>query len=150
MLTAESRHGKEDAIFDPGLISSVVIVVDIRGGKFLLFQSSQRQGLDAALAYSRLHSKQPTGICYLTSLPSSTMSHSFCDENQGTIGLAFTWILLSFGILTVSLRIYVRSGVNGKIGWDDYTAVASLVSTPSYLRFAFTSVVARFPTLETA
>ncbi|KAF6223002.1 hypothetical protein HO133_001053 [Letharia lupina] len=73
------------------------------------------------------------------------MSHSFCDENQGTIGLAFTWILLSFGILTVSLRIYVRSGVNGKIGWDDYTAVASLVSTPSYLRFAFTSVVARFP-----
>ena len=64
------------------------------------------------------------------------MARSFCDENQGIAGLAITWILLSVGVLTVSLRIYVRSGVSRKIGWDDYTAVASLVSVPSSLRFA--------------
>ena len=65
------------------------------------------------------------------------MARSFCDENQGIAGLAITWILLSIGVLTVSLRIYVRSGVSRKIGWDDYTAVASLVSILSSLRFAF-------------
>lgn len=59
------------------------------------------------------------------------MPNAFCDENEGTVGLAFTWILLSIGILTVSLRIYVRLGPNRKIGWDDYAAVASLVSLPS-------------------
>lgn len=76
------------------------------------------------------------------------MPSSFCDENDGTVGLAFTWILLSIGILTVSLRIYVRSGANRKIGWDDYTAVASLVSLPSFLRFAFTFIIAQFHTPE--
>lgn len=69
------------------------------------------------------------------------MPSSFCDENQGTVGLAFAWVLLSIGILTVSLRIYVRSGVNRKIGWDDYTAVASLVSISCCLRSAFTFVL---------
>ena len=63
------------------------------------------------------------------------MPNSFCDENEGTVDLAFTWILLSIGILTVSLRIYVRSGANRKIGWDDYAAVASLVSLPSVSAF---------------
>ena len=62
------------------------------------------------------------------------MPHSFCDKNQGTIGLVLTWIILSIATLTVSLRVYVRSDVNRKIEWDDYTAMASLVSTPSYLR----------------
>ena len=61
------------------------------------------------------------------------MPDSFCDENQGLIDLALTWVLLSIGILVVSLRIYVRSGANRRIGWDDYTAVASLVSTPSHM-----------------
>lgn len=65
------------------------------------------------------------------------MARSFCDENQGIAGLAITWILLSVGVITVGLRIYVRSGVSRKIGWDDYTAVASLVSVPSSLRLAF-------------
>lgn len=55
------------------------------------------------------------------------MPDSFCDQNEGIAGLVCTWILLSIGILTVSLRIYVRSGVNRKIGWDDYTAVAGLI-----------------------
>lgn len=65
------------------------------------------------------------------------MARSFCDENQGIAGLAVTWILLSLGILTVSLRIHIRSGVSRKIGWDEYTAVASLVSIPSSLCFPF-------------
>ena len=60
------------------------------------------------------------------------MPNSFCDQNEGTVGLAFAWILLSIGVLTVSSRIYVRSGANRKIGWDDYAAVASLVSLPSF------------------
>ena len=77
------------------------------------------------------------------------MPGPFCDENQGTIGLAFTWILLSIGILVVSLRIYIRSGVNRKIGWDDYTAVASLVSTLSCLHSVFSSSGRTVSALET-
>ena len=70
------------------------------------------------------------------------MPDSYCDDNEGIAGLVCTWILLFIAILTVSLRIYVRSGVNRKIGWDDYTAVAGLVSTPSCLRSAQACVIA--------
>lgn len=34
------------------------------------------------------------------------------NKNQGTISLALTWMLLSITVLTVALRIYVRSGPN--------------------------------------
>ena len=54
----------------------------------------------------------------------------YCKANQGTITLALTWGLLCIGILVVSLRLYLRLGPRYKIGWDDYTAVASLVSSP--------------------
>lgn len=64
-----------------------------------------------------------------SSMSSSTQSSTHCEANQGVVGLAFTWILLTIGIIAVSLRLYVRLGIRHNIGWDDYTAVASLVST---------------------
>ena len=54
----------------------------------------------------------------------------YCKASKGTITLALTWGLLCIGILVVSLRLYLRLGPRYKIGWDDYTAVASLVSAP--------------------
>ena len=63
--------------------------------------------------------------------PSSTATTTYCNANQDTIGLAFTWTLLAIGIVVVSLRLYVRLGLRHNIGWDDYTAVVSLVSRTS-------------------
>ena len=63
----------------------------------------------------------------------STAVSRYCRANQGTINLAIIWALLSIGILVMSLRLYVRFGPRYKIGWDDYTAVASLVSSPIML-----------------
>ena len=62
-------------------------------------------------------------------VPSSSAASTYCDENQGITGLVFTWLLLAIGIIVVSLRLHVRLGLRHNIGWDDYTAVASLVST---------------------
>ena len=63
-------------------------------------------------------------VSYLPGPPSSS---ALCHENQGAICLAVTWILLTIGIITVSLRLYVRLDIRHNVGWDDYTAVASLV-----------------------
>ncbi len=60
---------------------------------------------------------------------SSSAASAYCDANQGTIGLVFTWLLLAIGIIVVSLRLRIRLGLRHNTGWDDYTAVASLVST---------------------
>lgn len=60
---------------------------------------------------------------------SSSAASAYCDANQGITGLVFTWLLLAIGIVVVGLRLYVRLGLRHSIGWDDYTAVASLVST---------------------
>ena len=60
-------------------------------------------------------------------LPSSAASNVDCKVNQGIIGLVMTWILLAVGILTVTLRAYVRLFVRRNFGWDDYMAAASLV-----------------------
>ena len=54
----------------------------------------------------------------------------YCKANQGTITITLTWGLLCIGILVVGLRLYLRLGPHYKIGRDDYTAVASLVSSP--------------------
>ena len=56
------------------------------------------------------------------------MMSSRCSTHQGTVPLIVTWMLLSIAIITVCIRIYVRLHVRRNIGWDDYTAVASLVS----------------------
>ena len=72
------------------------------------------------------HSAQPIDMY-------STAVSDYCRANQGTITLAITWALLSIGILVVSLRLYVRFGPRYRIGWDDYTAMASLVSSPILL-----------------
>ena len=137
--------GDEDGKRYADLIFSVAMVVHVRGETLCLFQSDQGNFFVPEAAFTLylrvLVSSSLTGNCNLRFLPSSAMPSSFCDENQGTIGLTFAWVLLSIGILIVSLRIYVRSVVNRKIGWDDYTAVASLVSISSCLRSAFTFVV---------
>ena len=59
----------------------------------------------------------------------SPAASAYCDANQGITGLVFTWLLLAIGIIVVSLRLRIRMGLRHKIGWDDYTAVASLVSS---------------------
>lgn len=59
----------------------------------------------------------------------STAVSDYCRANRGTITLAITWVLSSIGILVVSLRLYLRFGPRYKIEWDDYTAMASLVSS---------------------
>ena len=51
-----------------------------------------------------------------------------CDEDQGSVPLALTWILLSLATITVALRLYVRLSLHRHISPDDYTALASLVS----------------------
>ena len=63
----------------------------------------------------------------------STAVSDYCRANRGTITLAITWVLSSIGILVVGLRLYLRFGPRYKIGWDDYTAMASLVSSPILL-----------------
>ena len=62
-------------------------------------------------------------------ISSSSAASAYCDANQGLTGLVFTWLLLAIGIIVVSLRLRVRLGLRHNVGWDDYTAVASLVST---------------------
>ena len=62
-------------------------------------------------------------------ISSSSAASAYCDANQGVTGLVFTWLLLAIGIIVVSLRLRVRLGLRHNIGWDDYTAVTSLVST---------------------
>lgn len=62
-------------------------------------------------------------------ISSSSAASAYCDANQAITGLVFTWFLLAIGIIVVSLRLHVRLGPRHNIGWDDYTAVASLVST---------------------
>lgn len=62
-------------------------------------------------------------------ISSSSAASAYCDANQGITGLVFTWLLLAIGIIVVSLRLRIRLGLRHNIGWDDYTAVASLVST---------------------
>lgn len=133
-LRAEGGVGGTMHNADP--IFPVAIVMNIRGKMFPFVPKAggHIHIPEAASASSSLDLKQPDGNCCLTSLHLSVMPNSFCDQSQGTIGLALTWILLSIGTLTVSLRIYVRSDVSRKIGWDDYTAIASLVSTTYALR----------------
>ena len=60
---------------------------------------------------------------------SSSAASAYCDANQGITGLVFTWLLLAIGIIVVSLRLRIRLGLRHNVGWDDYMAVASLVST---------------------
>ncbi|KAK0508251.1 hypothetical protein JMJ35_009335 [Cladonia borealis] len=58
---------------------------------------------------------------------SSSAASTYCDENQGITGLVFSWLLLAIGIIVVSLRLHVRLGLRHNIGWDDCTAVVSLM-----------------------
>lgn len=51
------------------------------------------------------------------------------------LDLTSAWTLLRIGANDVNLQLYVRLGVRHNIGWDDYTAVASLVSISSQCRF---------------
>lgn len=62
-------------------------------------------------------------------ISTTSAASAYCDANQGLTGLVFTWLLLAIGIIVVSLRLRVRLGLRHNIGWDNYTAVASLVST---------------------
>ena len=71
---------------------------------------------------------------------SSSAASAYCDANQGLTGLVFTWLLLAIGIVVVSLRLRVRLGLRHNIGWDDHTAVASLVSTFALHRHHFCSL----------
>ena len=64
---------------------------------------------------------------------SDDLASAQCSANQGTVGLAFTWILLTIGIIVVSMRLYVRLVLRKNIGWDDYTAVVSLVGLTAFI-----------------
>ena len=52
---------------------------------------------------------------------------ALCNENQGTVSLVLTWILLSLATITVVLRLYVKLDLHYNVGWDDYAALASMV-----------------------
>ncbi len=62
----------------------------------------------------------PSGIPTSGTL-SSLVKGPYCEENQGIVGLAFTWILLAVGMIVISLRFYVRLSLRKSVGWDDYT-----------------------------
>ena len=76
-------------------------------------------------------------------MSSSPATSAYCDANQGITGLVFAWLLLAIGIIVVSLRLRVRLVLRHNIGWDDYTAVASLVSTSALHRKHILSCTAR-------
>ena len=65
-------------------------------------------------------------VTHLPEDPPST--DPICLQNRGNTGLAIAWILLTIGIIVVGLRVYVKLWVRRSHWWDDYTAVAALVS----------------------
>lgn len=54
-------------------------------------------------------------------------SQASCDENQGPMLLAVSYVLLCTAITSVVLRLYVKLGLQNGVRSDDYTIVASLV-----------------------
>ena len=66
-----------------------------------------------------------------------------CEDNRGPSLLALAWTLQAIAIITVSLRIWLRSGLRNGISWDDYFIVASLVNTNPDHSFTTTLMIAR-------
>lgn len=52
-----------------------------------------------------------------------------CSEDQGTKALVVAAVLLGVAIVTVIARLYVRILLRRALGWDDFTIIASSVST---------------------
>jgi len=52
-----------------------------------------------------------------------------CSQDQGTKALVVASVLLGIAIVTVTARLYVRISLRRSLGWDDYTIIASSVST---------------------
>jgi len=84
----------------------------------------------------------PSGIPTSGTL-SSLVKGPYCEENQGIVGLVFTWILLAVGMIVISLRFYVRLSLRKSVGWDDYTAIISLVRIPRLTSFLYLAVPAK-------
>lgn len=51
-----------------------------------------------------------------------------CDDYQRINLQALIWTLISIAVVVVGLRLLVRIRYDHGLGWDDYTAVAALVS----------------------
>ncbi|KAL8738231.1 MAG: hypothetical protein Q9181_000957 [Wetmoreana brouardii] len=54
-------------------------------------------------------------------------SDALCNEHRGSSLLAIGWTLLGLAALTVTMRLYFRSGLRNGINWDDYFIMAALV-----------------------
>lgn len=51
------------------------------------------------------------------------------DHSRGPEILAICGTAVGLALLVVMMRIWVRIGIIGKMGWDDYFMIAAMVST---------------------
>lgn len=76
-------------------------------------------------------------------MPEPTPMQASCNENQGPMLLALSWVLLCTAISSVALRLYVKLGLQNGVRSDDYTIIASLVSQ-NFTTAAFGSALTVF------
>ncbi len=56
------------------------------------------------------------------------MADSSADLSRGPVLLSFSLATASFALATTFVRFYVRRGIHGGLGADDYTSGAATVS----------------------
>jgi hypothetical protein len=62
------------------------------------------------------------------------MADPSADLSRGPVLLSFSLATASFALATTFVRFYVRRGINGGFGVDDYTSGAATVSWTDHMR----------------